>query len=121
MISLRDLLNPAQPAGYPAQDRAFGLLTLTLDQLRATSTKAETASAITDDLREQVTSTIKIADEVAQHLYFASGASDRETSSQSATPADGHTPRPAARRRRSAWSSTPGGPPGSPPGRTRRS
>jgi hypothetical protein len=91
MISLRGLLNPAQLAGYPAQDRVFGLLTLTLDQLRATFTKAETASAFTDDLREQVTSTIKIADEVARHLYSASGASDRETSSQPATPADGLT------------------------------
>jgi hypothetical protein len=89
MISLRNLLNATQPTRYPAQDRAFGLLTLLLDQLRATFTKAETASATTDDLREQVTSTIKIADEVARHLYFASGAPDRETSSRPATPADG--------------------------------
>jgi hypothetical protein len=88
MISLRSLLNPAQPADYPAQDRAVGLLTLTLDQLRATFTTAETASAITGGLREQVTSTIKIADEIARHLYSASGASDRETPSQ---PADGLT------------------------------
>ncbi len=91
MISLRSLLNPAQPAGYPAQDRAFGLLTLTLDQLRATFTKAEQASAITDDLRGQVTSTIKIADEVTRHLYSASGTFDRETSSRPATPANGLT------------------------------
>lgn len=91
MISLRGLLNPAQPAGYPAQDRAFGLLAPTLDQLRATFTKAATASVITDDLREQVTSTIKIANEVARHLYSASGASDRETSSQPTTQADGLT------------------------------
>jgi hypothetical protein len=91
MISLRDLLNPAQPAGYPAQDRAFGLLTLTLDQLRATFTQAATAPAVTGDLREQVTSTIKIADAIAQHLYFASGASDRETPAQPTAPADGRT------------------------------
>jgi hypothetical protein len=88
MISLRHLLNPAQPTARPAQGRAFALLTLTLDQLREAFNEAEQASAISADLREQVTNVIKIAEEITRHLYFASGAFSQETSPRPPTPDD---------------------------------
>ena len=86
LISLRSLMNPAQSFGLPVQARTFALLTLSLEQLRAAFAEAEQAPAISEDLRGQVTSAIQIAEDITQHLYFASGAFSQENPSRPATP-----------------------------------
>jgi hypothetical protein len=85
MICLRNLINPAEPSARQAQDRAFTLLALPLDQLRATSLKAEQATTASEDLSERLSSAIRIAVHLVEHLYFASGAFDPQTPPQPST------------------------------------
>ena len=71
--NLRGLLNPADAAARPAQDRAFGLISLSMNQLRDVFAEAQQPGA-TQAPSQRITDAIKIAADIAQHLYFASGA-----------------------------------------------
>jgi hypothetical protein len=71
--NLRGLLNPADAAARPAQDRAFGLISLSMNQLRDVFAEAQQPAA-TQAPSQRITDAIKIAENIAQHLYFASGA-----------------------------------------------
>jgi hypothetical protein len=64
---LRDLLNPADPSLRDAQQRAFDLLTLTLEPLHAAQGDATTAASV-----------FKVAEAVAREVYYASGALQRQ-------------------------------------------
>ncbi|RLK24445.1 hypothetical protein DER29_2356 [Micromonospora sp. M71_S20] len=68
---LRDLLNPADPSLYGAQRKAFELLTLTLKPLQTAWAKPN-----------QMESALTVADAVAQEIYLASGAFDRQQGSR---------------------------------------
>ncbi len=85
MICLRNLINPAKPSARHAQHQAFALLALPLDQLRATSLEAEQAATTSENLRERLTSALRIATHLVEHLYFASGAFDPQTPPQPST------------------------------------
>jgi hypothetical protein len=71
--NLRGLLNPADAAARLAQDRAFGLISLSMNQLRDVVAEAQ-QPATTPAPSQRITDAIKIAADIAQHLYFASGA-----------------------------------------------
>ncbi|MFE2614381.1 hypothetical protein ACFXA2_12285 [Micromonospora chalcea] len=68
---LRDLLNPADPSLHGAQRKAFDLLTLTVKPLQAAWAELT-----------QMESALTIADAVAQEIYLASGAFDRQQGSR---------------------------------------
>jgi hypothetical protein len=85
MISLRNLINPAKPSARQVQNQAFALLALPLDELRATALEAEQAATTSEVLRERLTSAIRIANHLAEHLYFASGTFDPQTPPQPST------------------------------------
>ncbi|MGH3678708.1 MAG: hypothetical protein ACRDT2_00005, partial [Natronosporangium sp.] len=73
---LRGVLKPADDALRPAQERAFQFLSLGMDQLRDTWVNREQASQPTPEHQERVSSAVKVAENIGQQLYFASGAAD---------------------------------------------
>jgi hypothetical protein len=73
---LRGVLNPAGDALRPAQERAFQFLSLGMDQLRNTWANREQAGQPTPEHQERVSSAVKVAENVGQQLYFASGGGD---------------------------------------------
>jgi hypothetical protein len=89
MMRLRELLNPAAPYDRSAQERTFAILAPSLDQLRSVFVQAERSAASSDGLRDRYTRAIKIAEELARQLYYASGAFDqRDPSSPSPSRGD---------------------------------
>lgn len=89
---LRDVLNPADTALQPAQERAFQLLELGMSQLRDTWANREQPGQPTPERQERLSWAVKVAENIGQQLYFASGAFD------DTKPPDRVTPRGDLRR-----------------------
>ncbi|MGH3766165.1 MAG: hypothetical protein ACRDTX_13615 [Pseudonocardiaceae bacterium] len=83
---LRDVLNPADTALWPAQERAFHLLEPSLRQLRDAWAEREQPGQPTSERQDRMSRLIKVADNIGQQLYFASGAFDHTKSPACITP-----------------------------------
>lgn len=83
---LRDVLNPADTALRPAQERAFQLLEQSVSQLRGAWADRERPGQPTPERQERMSHVIKVADNIGQQLYFASGAYDDTKSPDCVTP-----------------------------------
>ena len=86
LARLRELLNPADNALQPAQDRAFQLLSLTMSRLREAWATPEEADEPTETRRERLGRIVKLADCVGQQVYFSSGAHDMSEGKEPAQP-----------------------------------
>jgi hypothetical protein len=85
-MRLGELLNPAALSDRPAQERTFAILAPSLDQLRSVFLEAERGTTSSDELRDRYTNVVKIAENLARQLYFASGAFDQRNPSSPSTP-----------------------------------
>jgi hypothetical protein len=83
---LRDLFNPAQPELQPAQERAFELAGRSLNQLLAAFTNAVTSASSDNEISDQGKKAVKVAENLAAELYFASGALDERRRPAESTP-----------------------------------
>ena len=71
------LLNPADPAARPAQERLLGLTGKGLKQVRAAFAHATQAPGATDQGQQaRATAAVTFADNLARLLYTESGAAD---------------------------------------------
>jgi hypothetical protein len=73
---LRQHLNPADPALEQAQERAFALLALPLEQAHAVWEQITQTSTAGERLRDDARNVAIVAHHATQQLYFASGAND---------------------------------------------
>jgi hypothetical protein len=79
---LRGYLNPSETSLQIAQERAFDLLTLSLDQARATWRQLLTEKTISEQQGADLRNATLVAHHVIEQVYYASGAVENKTQSE---------------------------------------
>jgi len=79
---LSDLLNPADPGLKAAQDRLFGLIRVGIAQVRIAFTATQLPGPIEEQQQAIAGSAATFAENLARHLYSASGAFDANRPTQ---------------------------------------